>query len=318
MKVIDLVNGSKSTAFSFELLPPLKGKGTEQLFGQVESLLEFDPKYINITTHHSEFIDRTLSSGEVVRQNIRKRPGTVAIAAAIQNKYNITAVPHVICMGFSKAETEYALVDMDILGIHDLLVLQGDKGRLEPNFIPENEMHKYAVELQGQIGRFNKGFFIDDTEMASKPSVPFSYGVAGYPEKHEDAPSMDSDIHFLKEKVKAGADYVVTQMFFDNQKYFEFVDRCRAEGITIPIIPGIKPVVLMNQLTVLPKIFRSSIPEPFATELAKCKTDEEAKQVGVEWSIKQCKELMAAGVPSLHFYTLMATDSVAKIAKAIY
>lgn len=318
MKVIDLINGSKSTAFSFELLPPLKGKGTDQLFNQVESLLEFDPKYINITTHHSEFVERTLQSGEVVRQNIRKRPGTLAIAAAIQNKYKITAVPHIICMGFSKADTEYALVDMEILGIHDLLVLQGDKGRLEPNFIPENDMHKYAVELQGQIGRFNEGFFIDDTEMVNKPSTPFSYGVAGYPEKHEDAPSMDSDIHFLKEKVKAGADYVVTQMFFDNQKYFEFVDRCRAEGITIPIIPGIKPVVLMNQLTVLPKIFRSSIPEPFATELAKCKTDEEAKQVGVEWGIQQCKELMAAGVPSLHFYTLSATDSVAKIAKAIY
>lgn len=318
MRVIDLINGSKKTAFSFEVLPPLKGNGVDRLFKSIDSLLEFDPQYINITTHHSEFIDRTLENGEVIKQNIRKRPGTVAIAAAIQNKYNITAVPHIICSGFSKAETEYALLDLQILGIDNLLVLQGDKGKMEPNFIPENEMHKYAVELQAQISQFNNGIFLDGTHMNDKPHNPFTYGVAGYPEKHEDAPSMDSDIHFLKEKVKAGADYIVTQMFFDNQKYFEFVDRCRAEGISIPIIPGIKPVVFKNQLTVLPKIFRSSIPEPFGTELAKCKDDEEAKQIGIEWSIQQCKELIAAGVPSLHFYTLMATDSVAQIAKAVY
>lgn len=318
MKVIDLINSSKTTAFSFELLPPLKGSSVDRLYQNIDSLMEFAPKYINITTHHSEFIQRTLDTGEVIKQNIRKRPGTVSIAAAIQNKYNITAVPHIICSGFSKAETEYALVDLQILGIHDLLVLQGDKGKLEPNFIPEEECHKYAVELQGQINQYNKGFFVDGSEMNDKLKYPFSYGVAGYPEKHEDAPSMDSDIHFLKEKVKAGADYIVTQMFFDNQKYFEFVDRCRAEGITIPIIPGIKPVVFKNQLTVLPKIFRSSIPEPFAIELEKCNDDEAAKQVGVEWCIQQCKELMAAGVPSLHFYTLSATDSVAQIAKAIY
>jgi len=318
MRVIDLINSSKSTAFSFELLPPLKGKGVDKLYQNIDSLLEFNPKYINITTHHSEFIQHTLHSGEVVKQNIRKRPGTVAIAAAIQNKYGITTIPHIICAGFSKAETEYALVDLQILGIHDLLVLQGDKGKMEPNFIPENESNKYAIELQGQINEYNKGYFEDGTEMASKPAVPFSYGVAGYPEKHGEAPSMDSDIHYLKEKVKAGADYVVTQMFFDNRKYFEFVARCRAEGITVPIIPGIKPIVFMNQLTVLPKIFSLTLPEPFATELAKCKTDEEAKQVGIEWSILQCKELIAAGVPSLHFYTLMATDSVAKVAKEIY
>ncbi|MDR3706394.1 MAG: methylenetetrahydrofolate reductase [NAD(P)H] [Paludibacteraceae bacterium] len=318
MRVIDLINSSKSTAFSFELLPPLKGAGVDKLYQNIDSLLEFNPKYINITTHHSEFIQRTLHSGEVVKQNIRKRPGTVAIAAAIQNKYGITAIPHIICAGFSKAETEYALVDLQILGIHDLLVLQGDKGKMEPNFIPENESNKHAIELQGQINQYNKGYFEDGTEMANKPSVPFSYGVAGYPEKHGEAVSMDSDIHYLKEKVKAGANYVVTQMFFDNSKYFEFVARCRAEGITVPIIPGIKPIVFMNQLTVIPKIFSLTLPEPFATELAKCKTDEEAKQMGIEWSILQCKELMEAGVPSLHFYTLMATDSVAKVAKEIY
>ncbi len=318
MSVIDLISNSKSTAFSFELLPPLKGTGVDRLFRQIDSLLEFDPKYINITTHHSEFIDRTLDSGKVIKQNIRKRPGTVAIAATIKQKYGIPTVPHIICSGFTKTETEYALVDLEILGITDLLLLQGDKGKMEPNFIPEGEGHNYANELQVQVNQYNKGFYIDDTEMASKPAAPFSYGVAGYPEKHADAPSMDSDIFYLKEKVKAGADYVVTQLFFDNQKYFDFVARCRAEGVTVPIIPGIKPVVFMNQLEVLPRIFGSSIPEAFAAELRKCKTDEEAKQVGVEWNIQQCKELMAAGVPSLHFYTLSATDSVAKIAKAIY
>ncbi len=315
---MDLLQNTTGTAFSFELLPPLKGSEVDKLYRQIDCLLEFNPAYINITTHHSEFVQRTLDTGEVVKQNIRKRPGTVAIAAAIQNKYGIPAVPHIICSGFSKMETEYALVDLQILGINNLLVLQGDKGKLEPDFIPEGEGHNYAVELQGQINNYNKGFFLDGSQMAAPPVVPFSYGVAGYPEKHADAPTMDSDIRFLKEKVKAGADYIVTQMFFDNQKYFDFVARCRAEGITVPVIPGIKPVVLMNQLTVLPKIFGSSIPEPFARELAKCKTDDEAKQVGVEWAIQQCRELIKAGVPSLHFYTLMATKSVAQIAAKVY
>ncbi len=318
MSVIDLINNSKSTAFSFELLPPIKGTGVDRLFKQIDLLFEFNPKYINITTHHSEFIHRTLDTGEVIKQNIRKRPGTVAIAAVIKQRYGIPTVPHIICAGFTKVETEYALVDLEILGITDLLLLQGDKGKLEPNFISDGEGHNYANELQAQVNQYNKGFYIDGTEMTSKPTMPFSYGVAGYPEKHADAPSLDSDIFYLKEKIKAGADYVVTQMFFDNQKYFDFVARCRTEGITIPIIPGIKPIVFMNQLEVLPHIFGSSIPEALATELRKCRTDEETKQVGIEWSIQQCKELMAEGVPSLHFYTLSATDSVAKIAKAIY
>ena len=318
MRVTDLIHSSKSAAFSFELLPPLKGSGVDKLYRQIDYLLEFNPKYINITTHHSEFVQRTLESGELMKQNIRKRPGTVAIAATIQHKYNIPAVPHIICSGFSRTETEYALVDLQILGIHNLLLLQGDKGKLEPNLIPENETNHYAVELQGQVNRYNEGFFDDGTKMINKPAVPFSYGVAGYPEKHTEASTIDSDIHFLKEKVKAGAEYIVTQMFFDNQKYFDFVERCRAEGIIIPIIPGVKPIVFTNQLTVLPKIFGSEIPEDLAKELAKCKSDNEAKQVGVEWGIMQCKDLIKAGVPSIHFYTLMATDSVALIAKAVY
>ena len=318
MKITDLINNSKGVAFSFELLPPLKGSGVDKFYMQIDRLLEFDPKYINITTHHSEFVQRTLDCGKLTKQNIRKRPGTVAIAATIQQKYNIPAVPHIICSGFSKAETEYVLVDLQILGINNLLLLQGDKGKLEPNLFSEDETNRYALDLQGQVNRYNEGFFDDGTEMISKPAIPFSYGVAGYPEKHAEASTMDSDIYFLKEKVKAGAEYIVTQMFFDNQKYFDFVKRCRAEGITVPIIPGVKPIVFTNQLTVLPKIFGTEIPEILAKELAKCKSDNDAKQVGVEWGIKQCRELIKAGVPSIHFYTLMATDSVALIAKEVY
>ena len=317
MKVIDLINNSKKTAFSFEILPPLKGTGIEKLYQTVDTLREFDPKYINITTHRSEYVYKDLGNGLFQRNRLRRRPGTVAVAAAIQNKYNITVVPHILCSGFTREETEYVLLDLQFLNITDLLVLRGDKAKHESVFTPEGDGYHHAIELQEQINNFNKGIFVDGSEMKVTNS-PFSYGVACYPEKHEEAPNMESDIHYLKEKVKNGAEYLVTQMFFDNEKYYAFVDRCRAEGITVPIIPGIKPIVFKNQLTVLPKIFRADIPEPFATELRKCKDDAEAKEVGVEWCIQQCKDLIAHGVPSLHFYTMMASDSVYKIAKEIY
>lgn len=317
MKVIELLSNSQKTAFSFEILPPIKGNSFNKVCGIIDKLLEFDPKYINITTHHSENIYKPAENGLMQKVNIRKRPGTVAIAAAIQNRYNITAVPHIICKGFTKDETEYALIDLNFLGVHDLLLLRGDANKLETGQILPGQSHEYTIGLQQQVNLFNKGISIDGTSF-EKPETPFSYGVACYPEKHEEAPNMESDIAFLKQKVEAGADYAVTQMFFDNSKYFEFVDRCRKEGITVPIIPGIKPVVFKNQLTVLPKIFRSDIPEDFARELRKCKTDEDAKTVGIEWCIAQCKELITKGVPSLHFYTLMASDSVRQIAKTIY
>ena len=316
MKVIDLINGSKRTAFSFEILPPLKGNSIQKVYNVIDKLIEFDPKYINITSHHSEFIYKTLSDGSFQKVNIRKRPGSVAIASAIQNKYGITAVPHIICKGFTKDETEYALIDLNFLGVHDLLLLRGDIKTLEVQQNP-NDFHNHATDLQKQVNDFNEGIALDGSRFEAN-ETPFSYGMACYPEKHEEAPNLESDIFYLKEKVKNGADYLVTQMFFDNAKYFEFVDRCRAEGITVPIIPGIKPIVFKNQLTVLPRIFRSDIPEPFAAELRKCKTDEEAKIVGIEWCIEQCKELIEHGVPSLHFYTMMASDSVQQIAKAIY
>ena len=305
MKVIDLIRNSKSTAFSFEILPPLKGNSIQKVYNVIDKLKEFDPKYINITSHHSEFVYKTLPDGSFQKVNIRKRPGSVAIASAIQNKYGIPAVPHIICKGFTKDETEYALIDLNFLGVNNLLILRGDIKTLE------------ASQQKPQVNHFNEGIALDGSKIDGI-ETPFSYGMACYPEKHEEAPNMESDIYYLKEKVKNGAEYLVTQMFFDNDKYYAFVDRCRAEGITVPIIPGIKPIVFKNQLTVLPKIFRADIPEPFATELRKCKDDAEAKEVGVEWCIQQCKDLIAHGVPSLHFYTMMASDSVYKIAKEIY
>ena len=316
MNVIDLVKNSNKTAFSFEILPPLKGNSIQKVYNVIDKLLEFDPKYINITSHHSEYIYKTMPDGSFQKVNIRKRPGSVAIASAIQNKYSIPAVPHIICKGFTKDETEYALIDLNFLGVHNLLLLRGDIKTLEVENKPEL-YHEHATDLQQQVNNFNNGIALDGSKIDGI-DTPFSYGMACYPEKHEEAPNMDSDIFYLKEKVKNGADYLVTQMFFDNQKYFSFVDRCRKEGINVPIIPGIKPIVFKNQLTVLPKVFRSDIPEPFAAELRKCKTDEEAKEVGIEWSIQQCKELIAYGVPSIHFYTMMASDSVRRIAKEIY
>lgn len=315
-KVIDLINESEHTAFSFEILPPLRGNSIQKVYNVIDKLREFDPKYINITAHHSEYIYKSMPDGSFQKVNVRKRPGSVAIASAIQNKYGIPAVPHIICKGFTKDETEYALIDLNFLGVYNLLLLRGDIKTLEVEQKPEM-YHDHATDLQQQVNRFNEGFLLDGSRMEGI-ETPFSYGMACYPEKHEEAPNMDSDIFYLKEKVRNGADYLVTQMFFDNAKYFAFVERCRAEGITIPIIPGIKPIVFRNQLTVLPRVFRSDIPEPFAAELRKCKTDDEAKEVGIEWAIQQCKELIAYGVPSLHFYTMMASESVQRIAKEIY
>jgi methylenetetrahydrofolate reductase (NADPH) len=317
MSVIDFFNNNNKTAFSFEILPPLKGNNFDKVCQAIDKLREFDPKYINITTHHSETVYKDTGNGLLKKAYVRKRPGTVAIAAAIRHKYGITAVPHIICKGFTKEETEYALIDLQFLGVCDLLLLQGDAKKLEKDRIVPEESHEHATDLIEQVNRYNQGIDLEGNSF-EKPETPFSYGIACYPEKHEEAPSRDSDIAFLKQKIALGAEYAVTQMFFDNRKYFDFIDRCRNEGISIPIIPGIKPIVFLNQLTVLPKIFRTDIPDELANELRKCKNDEEARQTGVEWSITQCKELIEKGVPSLHFYTLMATESVRQIAKTVY
>ena len=258
-----------------------------------------------------------LPDGSIRKQHVRKRPGSVAIASAIQNKYGITAVPHIICKGFTKDETEYALIDLNFLGVYDLLLLGGDSKMPDASLQGADAYHAHATDLQLQVNNFNAGIALDGSAFEAN-ETPFAYGMACYPEKHGEAPNMESDIYFAKEKVKNGAGYLVTQMFFDNKKYYAFVDRCRREGITVPIVPGIKPVVFRNQLTVLPRVFRTEIPEPFAAELRKCETDEAARAAGVEWCISQCKDLIAHGAPSLHFYTFMATDSVWRVAKAVY
>ncbi len=315
MSVVEKIKTAKSTAFSFELLPPVKGNGIETVYRTIDTLREFDPKYINITTHRSEMVFKQNAQGLFEQVAERHRPGTVAIAAAIQNKYHIAVVPHIICSGFTPEETEYALIDLQFLGITDLLLLRGDKAKHEREFAPTG--HKNATELQKQVNNFNQGLFLDGSKMKSLVK-PFSYGMACYPEKHDEAPNLDSDLFYAKQKVDAGAEYLVTQMFFDNQRYYDFVSKCKAIGINIPIIPGIKPITLANQLTVLPKIFHTDIPEEFASELRKCKTDEEAVEVGIEWCIKQAKDLKAFGVPSIHFYSMMATQSVKRVAQEVF
>jgi methylenetetrahydrofolate reductase (NADPH) len=314
MSVVEKIKSAKSTAFSFELLPPLKGNGLASVYKTIDTLREFDPRYINITTHRSELVFKQNPDGLFEQVAERHRPGTVAIAAAIQNKYNISVVPHIICSGFTREETEYALIDLQILGITDLLLLRGDKGKHERDFSPTG--HRNATELQVQVNTFNEGLFLDGSKM--KSLVPFTYGMACYPEKHEEAPNLQSDLIYAKQKVDAGAEYLVTQMFFDNQKYYDFVDKCREIGINVPIIPGIKPITLKNQLTVLPKIFRSDIPEAFANELLKCETDADAVEVGVEWCTQQAKDLKTHGVQSIHFYSMMATQSVKRVAKEVF
>ena len=317
MSVIDAINKATSPIFSFEILPPLKGNAIDGVYRVIDKLREFDPQYINITSHHSESVYREQPDGSLRRVTVRKRPGTVAIAGAIQNKYGIATVPHIICKGFTKEETEYALLDLNFLGIENLLLLRGDAKSLDTVHQDPTLYHEHACDLQRQVNLFNQGISVDGSRLEGI-ETPFNYGMACYPEKHEEAPNMESDLRYAKQKVDNGAQYLVTQMFFDNSKYYAFVDRCRAEGITVPIIPGIKPVVLMNQLNVLPRVFRSDIPEEFATELRKCTTDAQAREVGVEWCLAQCRDLVAHGVPGLHFYTLLASESVRRVASQIF
>lgn len=318
MKISEQIGTTSSPGFSFEVLPPLKGKGISQLFNNIDSLMEFNPRYINITTHRSEMVYKSTPDGLYQRISERSRPGTVAVAAAIQQKYNVKAVPHIICSGFSRLETEYALIDLNFLGITNLLILRGDKAKHENRFIANENGYIHACELIDQVNKFNDGYFLDDTKMDVINGNCFSYGVAGYPEKHDEAPNLDVDLMWLKNKVDKGADYIVTQMFFDNEKYFSFVDKCRNIGINVPIVPGLKPIVNTSQMSILPKIFHVDLPNDLALELAKCATDEQAKQVGVEWCTMQAKELIAKGIPNIHFYSLMATESVKRVAQNIY
>lgn len=318
MKVVDHIkNANGKTLFSIEILPPLKGENIRTLFDNLDPLMEFKPPFIDVTYHREEYVYKKQENGLLEKRSTRKRPGTVGICAAIQNHYKVDTVPHIICGGFSKEETENALIDLQFLGIDNVLALQGDAIKSEARFVPEPDGHRYASELLEQIVSMNKGKFIDE-ELQHPNPTNFCVGVAAYPEKHFSSPNLKADIKYLKLKVDLGAEYIVTQMFFDNEKYFEFVKLCRENGITVPVIPGIKPITAKAQTTVLPTIFHIDLPEELADEIDKCKDNTAVKQVGIEWTVKQSKELMKFGVPTLHFYSMGKSDPIFRIAKALF
>ena len=318
MKVIDhLKKANGKTLFTIEVLPPLKGDNIRSLFDHMDPLMEFKPPFVDVTYHREEFVYKKRENGLLEKKSTRKRPGTVALCAAIQNHYKVDTVPHIICGGFTKDETENALIDLHFLGIENVLVLQGDGIKGEGRFVPDPEGHRFASELLGQVVELNNGKYLDEDLLNSTPT-DFCIGVAGYPEKHFAAPNLKTDLKYLKHKVDQGANYIVTQMFFDNKKYFEFVDRCREAGINVPIIPGIKPITTKAQSSVLPTIFYIDIPEELGDEVEKCKDNKAVKELGIEWAIKQSKELMKAGVPTLHFYSMGKSDPIYQIAKALF
>lgn len=317
MRVVELILDKQSVPFSFEVLPPLKGNGTEALFRTIDRLRDFQPRYINITAHRSEYVYRELPSGLMQRERIRRRPGSIAVAAAIQRRYDIPVVPHLVCSGNTREDLEYTLIDLQFLGISDLLVLRGDKARDERMFEPTGDGPSHATELIEQINRFNDGHFYNGDPI-KQPGPRFHFGVACYPEKHEEAANLEADMEVLRQKTRLGAEYAVTQLFFDNERYFQFLDKARAMGIDIPIVPGIKPLTKKDQLTMIPKTFHCDLPEALRLEAVKCKTDEEVRRVGVEWAVAQCRELLKKGAPNLHFYTMSAVDSIQEIAKQIY
>ncbi|MEE3998749.1 methylenetetrahydrofolate reductase [NAD(P)H] [Tenacibaculum sp. FZY0031] len=318
MKVIEHLEKANGTSlFSFEILPPLKGDTIESIFKNIDPLMEFNPPFIDVTYHREEYVYKELGDGLLKKQVVKKRPGTVGICAAIQNKYQVDAIPHILCGGFTKEDTENFLIDLDFLGIDNVVALRGDAVKSETYFKPENDGHAYASELVTQIENLNKGRYLDD-DLQNSSKTDFCIGVAGYPEKHMEAPSLDSDIHFLKKKIKNGANYVVTQMFFDNQKYFEFVKKCREEGITVPIIPGLKPISTKKQLNLIPHRFKVDLPDALVKEVVNCKSNAEVRQVGVEWCIAQSKELQQKGVPILHYYSMGRSTNIQQIAEAVF
>lgn len=316
MKVVDHINNAKSTLFTFEILPPLKGKSIQSIYDGIDPLMEFKPPFVNVTYHREEYVYKDKGNGLLEKVSIRKRPGTVGICAAIMNKYHVDAVPHLICGGFTKEETENALIDLQFLGVDNVLALRGDSVKTEASFVPKKGGHAYAVELVDQIMELNNGQYMMD-DVSLEPTN-FCVGVAGYPEKHFESMNLTTDMQHLKAKVDAGAEYIVTQMFFDNAKYFAFVDKCREIGINVPIIPGIKPITTLRHVTFLPKFFHIDFPEELANELMKCKSNADVKQVGIEWGIKQSRELKENGVPSLHYYTMGKSEVVKAIASEVF
>jgi methylenetetrahydrofolate reductase (NADPH) len=315
MKVTDIINNHKGERrFSFEVLPPLKGNGTSNLFATIDKLKELKPLFINITNHSSEWMFNELENGQYERRQTRRRPGSVAVAAAIQNKYDIPVIPHVICSGVSADDIEYELLDLQFLGLNNILVLRGDKAKEDRMFTPVDGGHSHATELLVQIKKFNEGFFNNGTPI-KRPGEKFCCGVAAYPEKHDEAPNLQLDLKYLKDKQDLGAEYAITQLFYDNSKYFEFVKKARECGITIPIIPAIKPFAKLSQISMVPRTFHVDMPQELAMEALKCKTDDDAKALGIEWTTNQCKELYKAGITDIHFFTVSAVNSVVKIVK---
>jgi methylenetetrahydrofolate reductase (NADPH) len=318
MKVTDYFKASEgSTLISFEVLPPLKGGSMQAIFNTLDPLMEFKPPFIDVTYHREEFVYRKRPSGYFEKIAIRKRPGTVGICAAIMHRYGVDAVPHLICGGFSKEETENALIDLNFLNINNVLALRGDAAKFEDKFVPHPEGHPYALDLVKQVNNMNEGVYLDNS-ISNGEKTNFCIGIAGYPEKHFESPNMSIDIGHVKSKVEAGADYIVTQMFFDNKKYFKYVENCQREGINVPIVPGLKPITKRYQLTSIPRLFFVDIPDEFIKEANKTTTDEAFKQLGIEWCIAQSKELKAKGAPCLHYYTMGDSETIRKIAESVY
>ncbi|MEZ4887231.1 MAG: methylenetetrahydrofolate reductase [NAD(P)H] [Chitinophagales bacterium] len=316
MKVIEQFNQTDKALISFEILPPLKGKSIQSMYRILDLLMEFQPPFINVTYHRAEYKFKLLENGLYEKVYTRKRPGTVGICAAIQYKYGVDAVPHLVCGGFNKNETEDALVDLNYLGVNNVLLLRGDAVKGERSFMPETNGNKNAVELVEQVVNMNNGIYLEE-DLRNPVKTDFCIGVAGYPEKHQEAPNTASDLKYLKQKIDAGADYIVTQMFFDNQKYFDFVRNCRAVGINVPIIPGLKPITSQSQVDRLPGIFNISLPEDLVTEIQKYDDREKVREIGIEWTVQQCRELLDFGVPCLHFYTMSEAGPFQKIMKTL-
>ena len=317
MSVIDKIKNSNGPLFTFELLPPLKGHSIDRAYKAIDRLIEFQPSYINFTTHRNEITYRERPDGLLEKRVTRLRPGTVALAAAVKYKYNITVVPHILCGGFTKEETENVLIEMNFLGIDDVLALRGDPQRGTRTFIPEKEGHTHTFELVKQIINMNHGKYLEETLVDTTPT-DFCIGVAGYPEKHVEAPNMQTDLEYLKQKVEAGASYIVTQMFFDNSKFLRFRDECKKTGINVPVIAGLKPISNLNDINLLPQTFHIDVPNDLVSAIRKCKTDKEAREVGIEWTTMQSKELIKEGVPGLHYYTLGRSDNIARIVKGAF
>lgn len=317
MKVTEKLAAATKPLFSFEVIPPLKGNGVEALYEAIDPLINYGPSFINVTYHREEYVYKRREKGYLEKISIRKRPGTVAICAALQNRYGIDTVPHLICGGFTKEETENALLDLNFLGIHNVLALRGDPVKTEPHFVPTPNGHSYASELVEQITKLNKGIYLDDEIVDAYPT-DFCIGVAGYPEKHFESPNKALDIHYLKAKVDAGADYIVTQLFFDSKRYLEFFNQCREAGINVPIIPGIKPITQLRHLTFMPKFFHVELPDELTKALLNCKTDKEVSEVGTRWAIRQCEELLEAGAPCIHFFTMGKSTAVKKVVEALF